>query len=213
MGPQPPNSLAMDALVHDLNNVLQTILQAAELLCPDGGNASLVEVIRRNVEQARRILGSPKPGKPMSLRHMIDSAGQFVADYVAVHGGATPRLVSTVAEDLGAPEPASVQRALVNLFLNSAQAAARAGRRQVTVRADARVEGATLVLTLTDDGPGLPGPLLDHIFTPLSGESNEGMGTGLRIVETAVRYAGGTIMASNAGCGGAVFTIRLPGTL
>jgi signal transduction histidine kinase len=209
MAPQQPTTLAMDGLVHDLNNALQTILQAAELISCEDTDVQLVDIIRRSVQQAQLILGAAAV-KPAPLLDVIHSAAQFVADYVVIHGGLLPVVVSIVDPPIWIARPEGIQRALVNLFLNSAQAAARERRPQVTLQASARLESGDVVLTIADDGPGIPQSLLGRIFTQRAVESTDHPGLGLRIVQAAVQDSGGTITGSNSESGGAVFTIRIP---
>src|SRR4051794_17025480 len=170
------NRGVVDGLAHDLRNVLQTIAQAAELITCDESQAGLVDIIRRSVEQGHRMLNSAESSKPAPLRDLISSAAQFVTDYVAVHGGAMPALISKVDPDILAARPDDLERALINLFLNSAQAARRSGLAQVSLVVVARQELGHIFLGVGDDGPGLPEPLRERIFSSPDGEPVEGMG-------------------------------------
>ncbi len=213
MDPGESKSELVDGLVHDLNNVFQTILQAAELISCDESQVELVDIIRRSVEQGQRILTSVEASQPASLLELIVDAAQFVADYVAVHGGATPVVVSRGDQNVHAAKPQGLERAFVNLFLNAAQAAQRNRSSRVVLTVDARLESGNVVLRISDDGPGLPEALRGRLFVAPTGELVEGMGVGLQIVEASIRNSGGSITASNGEAGGAVFTILLPATL
>ena len=61
MGEQGQAKLAMEGVVHDLNNVFQTILQAAFLISADEAHAASADIIARGVAQCRRILGWKDP--------------------------------------------------------------------------------------------------------------------------------------------------------
>ncbi len=68
------------------------------------------------------------------------------------------------------------------------------------------------VLTVEDDGPGIPPELLASIFDPFFTTKEPGKGTGLGLALAAqfVEGMGGEILAGNRSQGGAVFTVRLP---
>ena len=97
-------------------------------------------------------------------------------------------------------------QATLNLVLNALQAVAQRGRVRVTVRA--AEEG--LVLEVEDSGPGIPQEALHAIFDPYYTTKTEGSGLGLWIAQQIITAHGGTLRATNAPGGGAVFTARLP---
>ncbi len=69
-----------------------------------------------------------------------------------------------------------------------------------------------ITITIADNGPGVPRDLGDRIFEPYVSTKDTGIGLGLAICRRIVQSHGGTIAASDAPEGGAVFTVRLPGT-
>ncbi|MFH9738161.1 ATP-binding protein [Streptomyces roseolus] len=92
--------------------------------------------------------------------------------------------------------------------------ALRHGRAPVTVRVRAD-DGPTLVVEVSDRGPGIHPDVLPHVFErfykadPARARS-AGSGLGLAITEENVRLHGGTVEAANHPAGGAVFTVRIP---
>ncbi|CAL9329966.1 Sensor histidine kinase RcsC [Streptomyces sp. enrichment culture] len=92
--------------------------------------------------------------------------------------------------------------------------ALRHGRPPVTVRVHAE-GGSTLVVQVSDRGPGIHPDVLPHVFErfykadPARARS-AGSGLGLAITEENVRLHGGTVEAANDPAGGAVFTVRIP---
>ncbi|HZL77835.1 MAG TPA: ATP-binding protein, partial [Candidatus Limnocylindrales bacterium] len=102
-----------------------------------------------------------------------------------------------------------MQQALANLLLNAAVHAS-AG---MSILLQARHENDQLVLSVADNGPGLPQELLSRIFDKFFRAPNApagGSGLGLAIVKGFVEAHGGQISAANRPGGGAVFTIRVP---
>jgi len=69
-----------------------------------------------------------------------------------------------------------------------------------------------VVLTVEDNGPGVPPELLEEVFDPFFTTKEPGKGTGLGLALSAqlVEGMGGEILAGNRKEGGAMFTLRLP---
>jgi two-component system, NtrC family, sensor histidine kinase HydH len=94
----------------------------------------------------------------------------------------------------------------VNLVLNALQATPRGGQ----VRLGCRVEPTEAVVTVEDNGPGVPAEALPHVFEPFFTTKANGSGLGLPIVHAIVTQHGGTIQVENLAAGGARITVRLP---
>jgi len=102
-----------------------------------------------------------------------------------------------------------MQQALANLLLNAALHTPPGTRVQMR----ARTEDDALVLTVADDGPGLPPDALSRVFSKFHRAASApagGIGLGLSIVRGFIEAQGGRIQAANRPEGGAAFTIRLP---
>jgi len=116
----------------------------------------------------------------------------------------------------GAPGVAVVARAgeleqvVFNIFLNAAQSMQGAGR----IEAAARPEGASVVLSVRDHGPGIAPEHLPRLFDPFfsTKQPGEGTGLGLAISYEIVHELGGSIRAANHAQGGALFEVVLPGS-
>jgi two-component system sensor kinase FixL len=80
----------------------------------------------------------------------------------------------------------------------------------VRIAAERAEEGGALV-TVCDDGPGIPSDVLPVLFDAFATARIEGTGLGLSTTKRIVEAHGGTISASNRPEGGARFEIRLPG--
>jgi len=81
---------------------------------------------------------------------------------------------------------------------------------EAPVRIRLRSDGDAAVITVDDDGPGIPPELLDRIWEPDFTTRRRGTGLGLPLVRQAVRTHGGEVTAENRPEGGARFQIRLP---
>ncbi|RLU86880.1 two-component sensor histidine kinase [Streptomyces griseocarneus] len=104
-------------------------------------------------------------------------------------------------------EPASMERALVNLLDNAVKFSPPGGTVEITL-----TNGE---LTVRDHGPGIPADELPHVFERFwrspSARSLPGSGLGLSIVARTVRSAGGDVSLRAAQGGGTVASVRLPG--
>ncbi|MFF2653797.1 sensor histidine kinase [Streptomyces sp. NPDC058045] len=104
-------------------------------------------------------------------------------------------------------EPASLERALVNVLDNAVKFSPPGGTIEVAL-----TEG---VLTVRDHGSGIPADDLPHVFDRFwrspSARSLPGSGLGLSIVARTVRQSGGEVTLRPAEGGGTVATVRLPG--
>ncbi|MFF9144472.1 ATP-binding protein [Streptomyces sp. NPDC014861] len=75
--------------------------------------------------------------------------------------------------------------------------------------------GGTLVVQVSDRGPGIHPDVLPHVFERFykadpARTRSTGSGLGLAITQENVRLHGGTVRAGNHPAGGAVFTVRIP---
>jgi signal transduction histidine kinase len=91
------------------------------------------------------------------------------------------------------------------------------GRRHARsrVRVGARSTAGRLVVTVADDGPGIPDDARERIFEPGvrlgNGEGSGGAGLGLSLARRLARAAGGDVTAQPATGGGALVRVELPG--
>jgi signal transduction histidine kinase len=133
---------------------------------------------------------------------------------LAAEGIERSKVVVTVGDELAGillvTDGRLLQRALLNLLLNAVEASSRGDRTGEVAFALPEVSERHLVLTVADNGSGIPAELLDRIFNPFFTTKDTGTGLGLAIVHQIVESLGGTIRASNRAEGGAIFTMRVP---
>jgi signal transduction histidine kinase len=211
MSPHTRADLGTAEILHDLNNLLQIILQAADLISADTRHADTAAVIRRSVERCRSTLGIGRSGAIVPLARVIEDAVGYVRDSASINGGAPPIFIINVDPQLHySVNGPLMERALVNLFVNAAQAAGNAGRIQTEICVEARRERDAVILSVRDNGPGIPEPLLLLIFTPRFSSHHGGAGLGLHIAKTSVEACGGSIAVERGESGGSIFTMRFP---
>lgn len=81
--------------------------------------------------------------------------------------------------------------ALINLIRNALQAIA--GREDGFVVVEASCKGKSAIITVTDNGPGIPSELLSAIFTPFFSTKSGGSGIGLSISQRIMQLHEGQI--------------------
>lgn len=105
--------------------------------------------------------------------------------------------------------PELLDRALGNILRNASQH----GGGEIVVRAER--DGDSILVTVTDSGPGIPAPALPQIFDPFyrpdAARSRDagGTGLGLAIVKTCTEACGGTASCHNVEPHGLCVVLRL----
>ena len=120
----------------------------------------------------------------------------------------------TVAPDATSidADPTKMHDALRNLIENAVNYSEEGGRIELAARAD----GDRALLSVADDGPGIPevdlGRVFERFYRVDKSRTRDpgGTGLGLSIVRHLVELHGGKVTAANRPSGGAVFTIALP---
>jgi two-component system NtrC family sensor kinase len=107
--------------------------------------------------------------------------------------------------------PEEFNQVLSNLLQNAIEAV-QEGTGWVRVRG--RVEGDDIVLSVKDNGPGIPPEVLQRLFTPFFTTKGPGHGTGLGLTITrrVVQSLGGTMRVSSTVGQGTEFVAHLPRT-
>ena len=209
-------------VAHELNNPLTSVIGYAQLLRATPSGDKLVErldTIRREAERCRRIVQNllrfarthPPDRRAFSLNEVVDATAQLLSYAIRASGCRIvtdlDRSVPSVVGDVH-----DVEQALVNLMTNAQQAMTSGGKPgAITVRTR-RADSGGVVLEVEDEGPGIPEDARARVFDPFftTKPSGQGTGLGLWLVYNAVTSHGGSIAASAAPAGGALFHIELP---
>ena len=206
---KPRPDSAVPGLLHDLNNVFQTLVDAADLLSEDARWKAVSAAILRSVERGRRISFGLQSSHSSGVAFdtILADAIAFVEDAVLVGRGPKIRFSCDVEPGIEFKGNWAWERVLINLFLNSMRAMPKGGTIFVKARRDAR----RTHIVVRDTGSGIAPEILDHLFQPHVSTKTAAGGLGLHVVETIVRQDGGTVRAANRADGpGAEFTITVP---
>lgn len=107
-------------------------------------------------------------------------------------------------------DPLLLRQAIHNLLLNAYQALEQGG--QVTLEAKSQEDpwGSRVVLSVKDNGPGIPASSLDKIFFPFFTTKRTGMGLGLALAKKILLAHGGEIEVKSEEGRGTEFLLYLP---
>ncbi|SDA97224.1 two-component system, NtrC family, C4-dicarboxylate transport sensor histidine kinase DctB [Sinorhizobium sp. NFACC03] len=100
-----------------------------------------------------------------------------------------------------------LEQVLINLLQNALEALGERSDAEIRVRCE---EGPsdTVLLVVSDNGPGIPQHIREDLFTPFNTSKDEGLGLGLAISQEIVADYGGEISVETSDKG-TVFTVRL----
>jgi two-component system, NtrC family, sensor histidine kinase HydH len=143
--------------------------------------------------------------QPCPLRALVDDALSVVPQNGT-------RIVNAVPEDLPVPrvDKDHFRQIVINLVQNAIEAIpkdAPGGEAIVTAEGGGDQDW---VITVSDNGVGIPEDQLAKIFEPLFTTKTKGTGLGLAIVAGMVRSHGGSISAESRPGEGARFIVKLP---
>jgi signal transduction histidine kinase len=207
----------VEGLLHNLRNrvaLLRFALEELEVARNATARREAVDRIRQAVEEAAGSIADVEDGlRTSSGAHRLPTdlgelVGSVAASYQAMARAKGIRLKADIrTERLTAAVDAPMVRDVVgNLIKNAIEASPGHGEVEVVV---ARGKGR-VVITVADDGPGIPEELKDRLFEPHFTTKSQGTGLGLFTSFGIVREHRGRLYFRPGPKGGAVFTVELP---
>lgn len=121
------------------------------------------------------------------------------------------RLELTPSLPLAATDPTRLEQILVNLLVNGIGYAPERG--EVTVHSALSDDGARIIITVVDNGPGVQPENVEGIFdvyVTRPGEESQGVGLGLPLSRRLARLLGGELTAVAQPGKGGRFVLELP---
>lgn len=203
-------------VAHEIRNPLGGIeLYVSSLLSSIKDEKSLrwLGDIREAVTRMKRILSDlllfareeSLQLQPLALDEIAREAVTFARERCKDQG-AIIELESSDKSLLVSGDSIRLRQVIDNLLANASEAISPGGK--ILVRC--RREGAQAVLTVLDDGPGIPDDTAGRIFDPFFTTRNTGTGLGLAISLKLVQTMGGTLTIIPSDLGGAGFRLALP---
>ena len=225
-------SLLAGGIAHDFNNLLTAVVGHVEMALDCSGDASSVDrelqavlcAAHRASDLTSQLLAfsSGHDGRPQTLDPaavLLDLEGvlrELVGERIELMIDAPD--VGFLVVDRG-----QFEQVVINLVANARDALEGSGR--VSVRLDrvlpsdvpvatgsGSVPEAFITLTVSDDGPGIPGGMHGRVFEPFftTKPRTKGVGLGLSSVYGIAKQAGGVVLLEDREGGGATFTVCLP---
>jgi nitrogen-specific signal transduction histidine kinase len=212
-------------VAHELNNPLSVVVGHALMLREETTDPEAVRRIEKIGQAAERCAGIVKSFLAMARSQPGALAPVDVAETVAAAveafeqgpDGGRVGLEVELAEGLPPVlgDGDQIAQVLINLLNNAGQAIEASGVGG-TVRVAARLDrpAGILVLTVADDGPGVPPAIRGRIFDPLftTKEVGKGTGIGLAFCHRVLAAHGGRIRLESEPGRGATFVLELPAT-
>ena len=215
---------------HELRTPLTAIRGYVEALV-DGGvepdeARRFLEIVARHTSRMERLVRDllrlarleagqePVEHVPCSVEALFDGVEAELADRIEARRQTVSRDIHPDAATVTG-DPAKLHDAFKNLLENAVNYSPEGGE----IRMDARRRGAHVVLTVMDEGPGIPEADLPRVFERFyrvekarSRGRHEpgGTGLGLAIVKHLIGLHGGRVGAANQPGKGAVFSVELP---
>ena len=203
---------------HELRTPLTSVLANLELLSEElaGEQADTAHAALRSTRRMRRLVGDllllaradaerTQPRRPTDLAAvLVEAAGELepVAEGHELTVEAEPAVVSGARDDL--------HRLTLNLLENAIRHTPPGTR----IRASTAALDGMAVLTVEDDGPGIPPELERRVFERFvrgARDGRRGSGLGLAIVRAVVESHGGNVQLERPEVGsGTRIVIRLP---
>jgi two-component system nitrogen regulation sensor histidine kinase GlnL len=209
-------------LSHEFKNALATLHGYAQLLQSHAqdergraASAALLEEVRGLAETVTAFLNFARPQPLQRLDVSLDELVRECA--LELQSLFMERRVEIKIEgafpSLHADER-MLRQALLNLMRNAAESISEdKAERRVRVAGSSEKDSSArdwAVIEISDTGSGIDDVDKERIFIPFFTTKSKGHGIGLALAHRVITEHGGTLTASNAGEGGALFTLRLP---
>ena len=202
--------LEVQQLVHDLARPLTTILGLADVIAdslPPGDMRRYAERISRsgaNMNQMINELLREEARQCVPVSALFEYVLSQVSAFDWRHSVTVSADDRVLAQRIHINQ-IRLSRAIVNLLDNANLAVRDSPVKEI--RLSAIIEGHTLLLSVTDSGPGFSQTATSHTRGVSEWEST---GFGLAFVEEVAKNHGGNLLIANGSAGGAVVSLQLP---
>ncbi len=203
-------------LAHGLKTPLAVLTDEARRLLARGdteGAAVLTQQtgrMQRQIDfQLARARAAANAGLPGVITQVEPAFASIAAAMRRLYAHRELTIVHTAeTELLAAVDPNDLDEMVANLVDNACKWA----RGVVSIKATRDTPTGQLLITIVDDGPGIPADALNRAFAPGErlDEAKPGSGLGLAIVRDLATLHGGSVELSNGRNGGLHAELRLP---
>ncbi|MFT3868760.1 MAG: response regulator [Nibricoccus sp.] len=204
-----------NGFLHDLNNVLTGVMGIATEASGAARDAMLQDAISRMAQLTRTLrdysAGRPSKVESFPLNPLLSCACSLVR-----HRKGAPPGLSIVEQTTETRKvevvgcEAQIFEVVLNLVINAMEAVAEVPSPRVVLHASRA--GRDVVITVEDNGPGVPLAVADNIFEPYTSSKGAGRGIGLSVARSIATAHNGNLQLESAGGDGkgARFRFTLP---
>jgi signal transduction histidine kinase len=197
------------AMSHDLKTPLTRLRLRAELIRNDAHRRKMLADLDEMTAMIESTLAFVRDDAKREAPLLVDLGAlvESVCENALDAGGAV--LVSTIHGVNVTCRPTAISRAVANLIDNAVKYGGRA-------RVGLERVGRRAVITIDDDGPGIPEVEREKVFAPFyrietsRNRDTGGVGLGLAVARTNVREHGGDVTLAMADSGGLRARLELP---
>jgi signal transduction histidine kinase len=219
------------AIAHEVKNPLAGIEVMAGLLkrqlteSPDAQNvlADIIKEAKMANVIVQEVLAFVRPLRlqveDIAVADVIRDAMTMAESHASLKGNVEVRVVMSEALRPIQGDPHQLRQIFTNLLTNAFEAMGGVGAVDITAvaidgddegSATEQAMGPTVLITISDNGPGIPPEVMDRIFSPFFTTKPQGSGLGLAIVRKIVDAHDGRIDVGERPGGGTVFRVTIP---
>ena len=219
------------AIAHEVKNPLAGIEVMAGILkrqlteSPDAQNilADIIKEAKMANVIVQEVLAFVRPIRlqveDIAIHDVIRDAMAMAESHASLKGAVEVKVEAPEALRPIQGDPHQLRQIFTNLLTNAFEAMGGTGQVDITAVAiegeedpnpSDHASGPTILITVSDNGPGVPPEVMDRIFSPFFTTKPQGSGLGLAIVRKIVDAHDGRIDVAERPGGGTVFRVTLP---
>jgi two-component system, NtrC family, sensor histidine kinase HydH len=205
------------SLAHEIRNPLASIDGAANLIESPKTSEEMrrgsLAIIHKEIQRLNRLLTNlldfARPRKPefqpTEPGRLLDAIINLT-DHSAKQKGITIRKDAPGSVPAFECDPEQMKQVILNLTINAVQSMAAPGE----IVLSARQKESSVMISVRDQGPGIPEEDIDKIFNPFFTTKEAGTGLGLSVVHQIVTQHGGTVKTERNPDRGMTFSLVVP---
>lgn len=198
---------------HDIRNIIASAQIQLELV--EGGDPDLIATVQGTLSRleimAHRLMSYARP-KQLSREHtdlgeVVERVVELVRPQFAM-AAVEVQVEDLLGGQLLLADAGRLEHLFVNLLINALHATPRGG----TVEIALSHSSGHLMVQVSDNGSGIPGDVLPHVFQPFVTSKSDGFGLGLYSCRCIVQDHAGEISVESSAAG-TTFKIQFPKAL